>query len=176
MGYRSALLLAWFTGSACAQMAEVAVYLDSDRPVAAKVSESMQQEAGSIVGRSGVRLIWTAKPDTKPYQRIAVVSLRGSCGVGTLSNASRISEPLGDTQISNGRVLPFADVACDAVHRLIDRDLRGARPADRERLLGRALGRVMAHELYHVLSESTRHGQTGVTRAALSSSDLLSDR
>lgn len=176
MRYRSALLLAWITGCAFAQAAELAVYLNSDRPVAASVSDSMRQEAESIVATWGVHVIWTSKPDTNPYPQIAVVSLRGSCDLDGPLSMSHWSEPLGDTQIADGRVLPFADVACDVVHRVIERDLLAANPADRERLLGRALGRVMAHELHHVLSESTRHGHTGITRPALSRTDLLSDR
>jgi hypothetical protein len=41
-------------------------------------------------------------------------------------------------------------------------------------LFGRALGRVLAHELVHVLTGSEAHGREGVQRAALSGKDLIS--
>jgi len=59
------------------------------------------------------------------------------------------------------------------VRRVIDRDLRAATSADREELLGRALGRVMAHELYHVLLRTRKHGHSGLARPVLTSADLL---
>jgi hypothetical protein len=39
--------------------------------------------------------------------------------------------------------------------------------------LGRALGRVLAHEVVHMLSKSALHGQRGVTKKALSGTQLL---
>ena len=40
-------------------------------------------------------------------------------------------------------------------------------------LLGRALGRVLAHEVVHILSKSGQHGTSGVARTALSGSQLI---
>jgi hypothetical protein len=40
-------------------------------------------------------------------------------------------------------------------------------------LLGRALGRVLAHEVVHILSKSGTHGRTGVARTSLSGSQLI---
>jgi len=40
-------------------------------------------------------------------------------------------------------------------------------------LLGRALGRVLAHEVVHILSKSGAHGRTGVEKTALSGSQLI---
>jgi len=40
-------------------------------------------------------------------------------------------------------------------------------------LLGRALGRVLAHEVVHILSKSGAHGRVGVAKTALSGSQLI---
>jgi len=73
-----------------------------------------------------------------------------------------------------GKVLPFADIDCDSVRKLIDRELRRASAGLREDILGRAMGRVVAHELYHILLHTTSHGRDGLARPAQSRSDLLS--
>jgi hypothetical protein len=76
----------------------------------------------------------------------------------------------------NGKVLPMADVLCDAVHQLVDRDLRAAQAGEREELLGRALGRVLAHELYHIVLRTTDHASSGLSRSMLTSAELLAPR
>jgi hypothetical protein len=40
--------------------------------------------------------------------------------------------------------------------------------------MGRALGRVLAHELYHIFANTTRHAADGVGKPAYSVADLLS--
>jgi hypothetical protein len=45
--------------------------------------------------------------------------------------------------------------------------------ANADVLLGRALGRVLAHEVVHILSKSSAHGRTGVARTSLSGSQLI---
>lgn len=40
-------------------------------------------------------------------------------------------------------------------------------------LLGRALGRVVAHEIYHALARSRYHGQRGVAKRSLTAEDLI---
>jgi hypothetical protein len=41
-------------------------------------------------------------------------------------------------------------------------------------LVGRALGRVVAHELVHMLTKSGQHAHEGVQKAALSGRQLIS--
>jgi hypothetical protein len=45
--------------------------------------------------------------------------------------------------------------------------------ANADLLFGRALGRVLAHEVVHILSKSGAHSRTGVTRTSLSGSQLI---
>src|SRR5258708_37802966 len=108
---------------------------------------------------------------------MGVGGFKGRCSpdapLTTIATDRRDSEALGQTHVVDGKVLPFADVRCDSVRKVIDRGLRAASSTDREELLGRALGRVMAHELYHVLLRTRSHGRSGLARPVLSSSDLL---
>jgi hypothetical protein len=46
----------------------------------------------------------------------------------------------------------------------------------RDEAFGRALGRVVAHELYHVLARTLRHGVVGVAKACYSPVELTAVR
>jgi hypothetical protein len=44
----------------------------------------------------------------------------------------------------------------------------------RERILGRAMARAIAHEMYHIFAQTTGHESSGIAKASLSLSDLSS--
>ena len=46
---------------------------------------------------------------------------------------------------------------------------------ERNRRYGRALGRVVAHELYHILANTTDHSRHGLAKALLTVSELVLD-
>jgi hypothetical protein len=152
--------------------------------VPAPVLRAMYREAEAAFAPSGVKLNWGSSQDvqgTGVNGQMAIIELRGQCGSGA---AARVvapapgegSEPLGQTHMVNGKVLPIADVLCDAVHQLVDRDLRAAQAGERDELLGRAFGRVLAHELYHIILRTTDHAHSGLRRSALTSAELLAPR
>jgi hypothetical protein len=43
-------------------------------------------------------------------------------------------------------------------------------------VFGRALARIAAHEIYHIVAQTAEHQERGVAKAAFSTRDLLSDR
>jgi hypothetical protein len=49
-------------------------------------------------------------------------------------------------------------------------------PSQAETLFGRALGRVVAHELIHMISGSAIHSHEGIARSAFSRNDLTTER
>jgi hypothetical protein len=77
--------------------------------------------------------------------------------------------------VSDGQILPFTDVACDRVRDFLQAGLLTFPVEDREQKYGRALGRVLAHELYHIFANTLRHGSVGVAKESYSVLDLLSD-
>jgi hypothetical protein len=82
---------------------------------------------------------------------------------------------LGWTHVSDGQILPFTDVSCDRVREFVQSGLLLFRMEDREARYGRALGRVLAHELYHIFANTTRHGSMGVAKESYSVQDLVAD-
>ena len=146
------------------------------------VLNAMEREVESLVAPSSIRVAWISNTNgAQVYEHVAVIRLRGNCrGDAPLSTPVRAqgntAEPLGQTQVSDGKVLPFATVRCDAVRNLIARELVFRPSYEREDVFGRALGRVVAHELYHVLLRTTSHGTTGLARPVQTSADLVADR
>ena len=56
------------------------------------------------------------------------------------------------THVSDGNVLPFSEVECDKIASSIRPEMSKSQWHDRDSVLGRAMGRVLAHELYHMLA------------------------
>jgi hypothetical protein len=80
--------------------------------------------------------------------------------------------PFAFTHVTNGEILPFAEVACDRVQSSLRAKL-AANVSDE--VLGRALARVVAHEIYHIIAKTPHHGDEGVARRGLSSGDLIAE-
>jgi hypothetical protein len=66
-------------------------------------------------------------------------------------------------------------VDCSAVRKFIQKELFFIAQESRARLFGRAIGRVLAHELYHIFANTARHGSNGVGREFYNAHDLLAD-
>lgn len=134
----------------------------------------MGREAAHILKKSGVSLRWhLAEPSQGVNGLLVVVKLVGRCDMDG-PPAFLTPGPLGWSHEVNGVVLPFGDLDCDNIRgavqsaRLTGSQLRG------NVLLGRAMGRVLAHELYHIVADTAEHGQDGVAQPALSARELTS--
>jgi hypothetical protein len=74
-------------------------------------------------------------------------------------------------------VLPFAEVSCDRIAKAVATAMWGGERKEADRLLGRALGRVLAHELYHILGKTHEHNADGsLAKEAISAKQLISDK
>jgi hypothetical protein len=76
------------------------------------------------------------------------------------------------TWTTDGRVLPFGEVDCQKVIKSARSAMWGGDLARSDTFYGRALGRVVAHELVHMLTKTGDHAKNGVQREALSPRDL----
>jgi len=88
---------------------------------------------------------------------------------------SKFEGALGWTHVSDGQILPFTDVSCDRVRDFAQSGLLSYRAEERPEKYGRALGRVLAHELYHIFANTMHHGSGGVSKESYSVQDLLAD-
>ena len=77
--------------------------------------------------------------------------------------------PLGWVYQVDGKILPFVFVDCDRIARTLWADLRGQTPAIRRQKLARAISRVIAHEITHIVTQDSGHR---VQQAHLSAAEL----
>jgi hypothetical protein len=134
----------------------------------------MVREATRIVKHSGVSLHWQIGALAQPVTGLlVVVKLVGRCDMDG-SPAWLVPGPLGWSHIVNGIVLPFSDLACDNIRGMVQSAMADGNQLRANTLLGRAMGRVLAHELYHMVADTSQHGRDGVAQAALSPRQLTS--
>jgi hypothetical protein len=132
----------------------------------------MGREAAHILKQSGVSLRWHVGPPTQSVSGLlVVVKLVGHCDMdGT--PAFLVPGPLGWSHEVNGAILPFSDLACDNIRGAVQSAMLDGNQIRGNVLLGRAMGRVLAHELYHIVADTSDHGREGVTQASLTPREL----
>jgi cytochrome c553 len=77
--------------------------------------------------------------------------------------------------VIDGQITSFADIDCDAIRAVIADSLIAMPPARRDLYYGRALGRVVGHELYHIIMGEAKHARTGLARACLTAEELMAE-
>lgn len=159
-----------------APVAPIALLTQFDQEPSAAVRGALQSELQAIMQPIGLHFEWR---DLRPTENtsaveLVVVTFRGHCDLDQLQSASVMPGALGWTHVSNGIILPFSDVDCDAVRGFLQRSLMGITDSRREETYGRALARVLAHELYHVMANTSVHGGCGLAKSGFTVSELLS--
>jgi hypothetical protein len=134
----------------------------------------MGREAAQILKRSGVSLHWrVGAPPESVNGLLVVVKLVGRCDMDG-SPAFLEPGPLGWANATNGNILPFSNLACNNLRGAVESASRTGNPLHGNTLLGKAMGRVLAHELYHIVADTSEHTRGGVTQSALTPRDLTS--
>lgn len=161
-----------------ATFAPITLYTQYEQAPPEGVQEALQAEVESIMAHIGLHFEWRDLAKTAGHEvsaELAVVSFKGRCDTVGLVGHTKFEGALGWTHVSDGQILPFTDVACDRVREFLQAGLLTFPVEDREEKYGRALGRVLAHELYHIFANTARHGSVGVAKESYSVQDLLSD-
>jgi hypothetical protein len=153
--------------SAAPSDSELVVYLRGAAAQPAAPIRYMKAEVEAIMHRAGYEVAWRTANESTDAPFLAVVDFSGWCAPGP---ASPIHEEtnLASTSITDGRVLPFSRIDCSALTRAIG--------GVGDVMYGQAMARVLAHELYHVLAQTTHHGRDGIAKACFRISDLLAAR
>jgi hypothetical protein len=164
--------------------APIGIYMSFDGPHADRAIAAMQQEVVALTKPSGFHLQWRSlegRGADDAFSDLMVVKFNGSCNMEGIRLLFSELGPeadggaLGSTKTSDGQVLPFSELFCNRIRRSIAPLAIGASPEERESLLGRAMGRVLAHELFHVFAGTHKHGREGVAKTAFTRNDLLAD-
>jgi hypothetical protein len=170
--------------SAASTDAGLVVYLRTGGNQPSAPLAQMKHEVSALMHQAGYRVEWRSldagRTEDADAPLLAVLELSGTCGIAPgysgVEHNGTVSASLATTTITDGQVLPFSVLNCSALTRSVSGALAQDAGARRDFLYGRAMARVVAHELYHVLTRSTEHARTGVARSCFSTSDLLTER
>jgi hypothetical protein len=173
------LALSLVAGIDKASPSVLTVILDFKGPHSPASVKEMERESGFILKSSGVKLDWHllgADPFAS-YSDLVVMSFKGDCAYEPAAprydELGPLTGPLAITHTTNGEVQPFGEVDCDRVVNTARTAMTGPDYSRGDMLIGRALGRVVAHELVHMLTKSGTHGREGVEKPALSGKQLI---
>lgn len=174
-------LLAAYVGwclCALAQESVLTIYLDRNDSVTPPLFRALQQETSRLLEPLSTAVLWRDTSSPQEHDgRLVVVRFEGSCSFSGYSPArsalSKQSESLAFTAISGGHILPFVTIRCSNIRDFVASSIVGLKEADRNSALGKAVGRVLAHEIFHVLSGKRMHAASGVAGPCLSTRDLL---
>jgi hypothetical protein len=159
---------------------QLGVLLDVKQELSASVRMSMRQEFNRLVATPGLDIRWSALGDAaskQAFDRVVIVRMHGACS-GKLPDGYEdvSSDTLAYTHVSDGKVLPFAELECDRIRATLHPVIWSKSRQDRAIFVGRALGRVLAHEVYHMITRSTEHSRKGIARESLTPVDLTCER
>ena len=159
-----------------------AVLFDFSRPVPEPFWGTLQDEldrnAAPVSPERSIR--WIKRQQFQKgmeFPEVVQVRLRGHCNADMPTGEQSASGPLGWVYLytGDGEIQPIAYVDCDRIAQTLERELRGTSSKERQQKLARAIARVVAHELMHIFTQSTRHSPRGLQRAYLSSRELTNE-
>jgi hypothetical protein len=163
--------------------AKLAVYLKTEASQSARPLDSMKRELSRLMLSAGYEVEWRDAHASNPASIIdtssflAEVELRGDCqtppGNSSPGATLRDMADLASTFVSDGHVLPFSWVNCGNVTKLLAPALLDQPGARGDFIFGRAVGRLLAHEFYHMLMQTREHTRNGISKQCLTASDLL---
>jgi len=157
---------------------QVDVYLatNSNQPI--PPIQEMKREVAALLKTAGYRVSWHVPGAGSTENPLVVVELRGSCQApwpDTTVEPVTSGTSLASTAVSNGQVQPFTWLECDTLIRLLAPAWHGQPPLQRDQLFGRAMGRLLAHELLHYLTHTEGHDTDGIGKPSFSAKEVLAE-
>jgi hypothetical protein len=165
--------------SVCALASPIALIIDAPSPMPREVAFFFRQELDQAFGETGYRFTWIDRAKMRPedsFPDLVVVRFQSECRMDTPTPRVTGGGPhaLAWTHRTGQEMLPFMEVDCARVRNMLRVVANGEPMAARQEMIGRALGRVVAHELYHVLTGSPAHAVAGIAQPSLSPAHLVS--
>ena len=181
---RAALLMVSLSLYAGAQSRTLALYAGEAGGLNASAIQAAQLELQRILRPTGFEMVWKdlqLRKSNEQFDQVVVLRFEGKCSAAGAAVDShrpgrRESVGLADSSVSNGQVLPFFRVDCEYLAQMLDSALRSMNERDRDVVFGRALARIMAHEIYHITGQTKEHQERGVAKASFSEHDLTTSR
>jgi hypothetical protein len=139
--------------------------------------QEMQREMDRLYRDVHISIAWH---ELSGYQsvgvapRIVFVHFEGNCRAATLPPRQAVAAvALASVNRVDGQMLPIVTVDCDRIAGYIWPAMTGAERLRGDAAFGRAIARVVCHELYHYLSGEATHTRSVLFRASISATSLL---
>ena len=172
----TAAILTAYAGSP--EPARLHLFLHGDAPPASEF-KALKTELTSLLREANIDVDWEYSAKRRSVDGfLVVVDLEGDCAVRSRAEAPPGPDgaSLGSTAVANGHVQPFTSIDCAALSGMLTPRIAAQPAALRSWLYGRAMARVLAHEVYHYIGQATDHLKSGVAREKFSAADLLQER
>lgn len=170
-----------FSICATAQTRTLEVYLGEAHGLDSRAAHSLQSELERVLAPAEIKPAWRSElTEENEFGEeiqvpLVVGSFRGDCSVDAMANLGTIpARTLAESAVSDGRILPYFQLDCTRILRTLAPTLQHLSVPFRAEIFGRALARVMAHEIYHILSQTKDHDTSGLAKSQLSLEDLTS--
>lgn len=172
-----ALVAGVVAGLISASAADRATIVLSSPEKASELSLVVLKKELAIIPDLNLDLTWITPAQITmgvELQRPIQIRLIGRCDLaGAPLQNSRQRGPFAWAHVSDGRVLPFIDVDCDRIRNALFSTMWGEDFQHRDFLLGRALARIIAHELHHVVNSEVHHSEEGLAQPRLTAASLI---
>jgi hypothetical protein len=165
----------------CLSAQPIGILFDFAKQPELNIVDLMKSEIREILAPTQMELSIQRIGETgasRAFRKIVIVHFQGSCQTQSDSGGIQLNQPgvldyptLGKTDISGGRILPYVQVYCNEVRAFVP----SVSSISFAQMYGRALGRVVVHELYHALLSTRVHSRTGVARVSQTARDLTRD-
>jgi hypothetical protein len=166
-------ICALFAATASAE--GITIVLDFDGPHSEQSVVEMKREFEGIVKSTTLTVGWRTRHEAEKeaLANLMVVRFKGKCILDPVPYLYDERGPMAFTYTTGGVPQPFSEVACEKVAGAVRSAMFGGDYAKADQLFGRALGRVLAHEVVHMLTRSGAHASEGVTKRSLSGNQLI---
>ncbi len=148
-------------------------FADSIRGEMKTQTDVIMRDAGFGVGW------WDSQEEVRVTNgHLLVVEFHGVCAPAERGNGREsqlMFSRLASTAVVDGKVLPFIQVDCDEVSRLLRSKCCWQTRSRQAKLYARALARVLAHEIYHAIGQTTKHTSKGLTKARVCADELMDE-
>lgn len=158
------------------------IFLTSDAIISAAASSELKREVSYLLRPAAIRVDWRDPAVDRgglENDYSALVHLRGSCrpadAITRFEHAVSGPFTLASSPVADGVILPFGDIDCAALNAFLGPSLWKEPDKVREFAYGRAIARLMAHELYHMIGQTRVHARSGIAESDFTVAELLSD-
>jgi len=164
-------------GAAEENRVRVGLYAEFQQEPSVRVRTVIREELASIMMPTGAVVEWRPleRAGKERWSRLVVVHFKGRCDSSDLSLYDPYPWVLGQTYISDGEIIPFSDIYCTAIRAMLAQTLVSTDRSTRPFVFARAVARVLAHELYHVLAATRHHASGGLGEGFYSARELAAD-